>query len=298
MKEIKRDNIKSKSFLGVLVVLCMIIPFWMLKQGIDLKDTGYQINMGKFLVCNPETTNYPMFLCALFSHIFLRFFEICRIPVILGFKIAKIMLVLCSDILIYNIYRKYINQYLLLLMLAGCNLILLASPPMMTYNTIGELFSVLLLFFLYKGEIEKKNWAYMAAGGVYAINIFVRFPNIVQGIVIVAIVLTICWEKEKDKLIRKIGCFLGGGLIGLLLMFGLVQIYIGVPSYLQAIKGLFNYAGSEDTIYNLPIMLRSLLSEGIHGVIKFIKLLFPVIIGSVILQYAKLNNWGGVLLCY
>lgn len=272
-----------------------MIPFWAFHQGFDLKDGGYEINMGKFFVSNPETTNYPMFLCALVSWLLGCFLELFHIPVLVGYKAAKIVLVLASDLLIYSIYKKYMRQYTVLLLLLVCNVMVLVSTPMLSYNSLGNFFSVLMLYFLHKGETEKKNRSYALAGLVFAVNIFVRFPNIVQGIVVTAIILTVCWEQEKKSVWEKIGCFLSGGAAGLLLMLGVVQLCVGVPAYLQAVKGLFVYAQSEETIYGFSQMLRNLLGEGINGVIKFVKLAIPVLIGGIGIRYTtKVVVWGGV----
>lgn len=285
-------SVKS-AFWYILIILCIMIPFWAFHQGFDLKDGGYEINMGKFFVSNPETTNYPMFLCALVSWLLGGFLELFHIPVIVGYKAAKIMLLLASDLLIYSIYKKYMRRNTVLFLLLVCNVMALVSTPMLSYNSLGNFFSVLMLYFLHKGETEGKNRSYVLAGLVYAVNIFVRFPNIVQGIAVTAIILTVCWEQEKRRVWEKIGCFFGGGAAGLFVMLGIVQLCIGVPAYLQAVKGLFVYAQSEDTIYGFSQMLRSLLGEGINGMIKFVKLAVPVLIGGAAIKYTTKIVRGG-----
>lgn len=274
---------KFNDYIKVLLILvCICIPFFRLNVSVDLADTGYAINMGNFLRSAPESINNPMFLTACINHLFISLFGFLNIPLVLGFKFLRVILILIENFVIYKMYKKYMHLNLLLSALILSNIITTTGVGLFSYNQLSFLFATFLMYFLVDGYSNEKPISFLIAGIFYALNIFVRFPNIVQGVIILGLIYVGILFGDFSKRFKSIGYFIIGTLAANLIMLLLIHYVTGVGNYINSIWGLFKYAESEDTIYNFSDMLLGLYADAKHGFMCLLLLIIPTIISCFI----------------
>lgn len=134
-------------------------------------------------------------------------------------------------------------------------------PATILYNYLTYLFMLLGLIFLYEGLVREKKALLAAAGVLLGLNLFVRFPNVIETGFIVAVWMYGFFKKKKISQVAAdtLWCVLGylaGALSVLLLIF---RLY-GLGAYGDMITSLFSMTDSAAS-YKPVEMVLSIVNE-------------------------------------
>lgn len=96
----------------------------------------------------------------------------------------------------------------------------------MLYNYLTYLFLLLCILFLYVGLTEEKKGFLIAAGLVLGANVFVRFSNLPQAVLIVGVWAygIICRKKFRKVVQETLYCL--AGYVGSLLLFWAISVCV------------------------------------------------------------------------
>lgn len=126
-------------------------------------------------------------------------------------------------------------------------------PTALLYNYLTYVFFLACVILLYRGLTENKNICLVLAGACLGANVLVRFSNLPEAALILAVWVydVAVWHKERKSgaagqdisLWRSLGqhtfwCFVGYGS-SLLTLFGYIHVRYGFGNYVAGIKRLF-----------------------------------------------------------
>lgn len=117
------------------------------------------------------------------------------------------------------------------------------------------LFTIAALILVYALVKEKKSLL-LVAGGVLALNSFVRFPNVTECALIV--VVFFYGIIGKRHIIKEFLCCIAGFAVVFLAGFGLVELAWGKGAYVGMINGLFGMTDEAESYTPVQMVLKEL----------------------------------------
>ncbi len=246
---LKRLSRLQRPFERVLLpVILFLWPFVGCGSGVDLTDTMYSLG-------NYETLRGGMWYFATFlANVTGRF--LMKLPFGSGIAAMQCKAALLVSITVLIVY--YTLQHLMPGWMIFIGEIIAVSlswgPLVILYNTLSYLFltfGVLCLFLAVTGVPRKRKW-YVLAGIFLGLNVFVRFSNLTQA----ALILAVWFEERIAKRDRKeawkdTGACAGGFALGAGAVFLLICAFYGAGTYFGAVEQLLHLDGG----YTLPEML-------------------------------------------
>jgi len=193
-------------------------------------------------------------------------------------------------------------------------------PTALLYNYLTYVFFLACVILLYQGLTEEKNICLLLAGACLGANVLVRFSNLPEAALILAVWAydVTVWLREKNSTtvrregpLRRLGqhtfwCFAGYGS-SLLVLLGYIHVRYGFGNYAAGIRRLFAMTDTA-TDYKADSMLMGMINtyvENLYWVIRMGILLaagiiFFAIVGMLLRSYGRLNKmlwwWCGRLL--
>lgn len=172
-------------------------------------------------------------------------------------------------------------------------------PTAKLYDYMTYLFFLISIILLYLGLTKEKKWYLFAAGICLGVNVLVRFSNLPEAAMIVAVwacgvIEALEWRKKcmgmpKDERVasgawsrtvgRTLWC-LGGYLSALVVLFGYIGIRYGLDEYIAGIQRLF--AMTDDaTDYKATSMLTGLINTYVRETYWLVRILLIMLAGMV-----------------
>ncbi|MBQ7482397.1 MAG: hypothetical protein IJT80_11040 [Lachnospiraceae bacterium] len=251
----------SSAFLAVVVLYPLRWTF----TGLDLWDAGY--NCINYIRFGPGYMNPSLFYSTFLANVTGRLFSL--LPY--GDTYAGLRfwcgLVICANVLVSALFciRKIkLDRWAVILgeLLAVS---LCYSPTVILYNHLSFLILTVTMILLYIGLIEEKNICLAAAGFLLGLNVFVRFPNVTQTALILAVWYYL-WLKgcgSKEVISKTLFC-LAGFAASCILMYVIINGMYGNGSYFAGIQGLFGISeGAED--YSAASMITGMMGAYVRG---------------------------------
>lgn len=247
---------------GIAVLL--LFPLRHAGWGLDLWDTGY--NYANFTYASPENMGIMWWFSTYFSNLVGHIFTLLPFGnTLLGLNIYTGLVVSLISILGYFFCTRKLKMAgicvfageLIALCLCWC-------PTAKLYDYLTFLLFELCVMFLYTGLTEQKRGALILAGVCLGANIFVRFSNLPEAGLILAVWGYALLERGENRNGRKgkaavytLWCLVGY-LIPLILGFGWIAVRYGIGEYVQGIRLLFAMTESAKD-YQASSMLYGLL---------------------------------------
>ncbi len=271
------------------IVIILILIFYPLRhcaEGLDLWDTGY--NSANFVNPGPdhmsEVWYFSTILATRLGHIF------TLLPygrTYIGLNIYTGLIISTGVLVSYCFLTKKtgMNKWAaavgMFIMMSLCY-----SPVTIVYTHLSNLLLIISIICIYTGLTEEKGILLVLAGAVLALNVFVRFSNIVQTALIVAVwayALIFMKGKNKGKDVFKecaslTGRCMAGYFFTLLSAIAVIHMIYGMDDYFRGVMGLFNMdSGAE--YYTFSYMLKDMLISYLKGMHR---LLYIVVAAAVI----------------
>lgn len=310
---VEKNRMQSKGFGSILenifLVILVLYPLRHIHYGLDLWDTGY--NYANFTYMGLEHMDSMWLFSTYLANAVGHF--ITKLPMagsLVGMNFYTGLFVSVLAVAGYFFCTRSLQMPKVIAFVGEMAAISLCwCPTALLYNYLGYVFFLLCVILLYMGLTRDKMWCLFVAGICLGTNIGVRFSNLPQAAMIVAvwayaIILGMERKKKGDSVpgaagrntfqiaLRYTVWCLGGYLTAVVIMFGYIQIRYGLDSYVEGILRLF--AMTEDaTDYKASSMLMGMINIYKQNSYWMIRLGMIVAAGMVIWALAKfiMERW-------
>lgn len=270
----------------VFPLLLFVFPFLLVNQGIDITDTTYSLGYYRFMDKMDTTWVLATYLANLFGSL-LR-----KLPfgaTLLGMNLYTGLIVSALALLCYFTLKKYLPAPAVLLgeIIA---LSLCWCPTTILYNYLTYFLFTAGSLLLYTGIVRDKKGYLIFAGVCLGLNVMVRFPNLTEMALILAV-----WFAgwlNRDKLSRVAGrtgyCILGylAGVVSVLL---LIMVKYGMGAFPAMMGSLFGMT-KEASDYTPAGMVSDILSA--YGVsFRWMAYMLPCVLLGVLLFLFRKGKW-------
>ena len=248
----KEITILDCIFLAVLVLL----PFLHLAFGVEFTDTGY--SLGNYE--NLEHMNLTWTIATFWANMVGKFFTILPMGhTWIGMKFYTTLVPVFTLLISYTFLKKYINRIIVFVgeILA---ISLFWCPTTILYNYLTYCLFTIVIILIIKGLEEDKWYLLLIAGIVLAFNVFVRFPNITEALLIVLVCFKGIIDKKKfSKTLATVGICIGGFIIGVAVNVLIIGLMYGFDSIPNMITSLFAMTDDNQT-YKPTQMILAILT--------------------------------------
>ena len=148
---------------------------------------------------------------------------------------------------------------------------------------------------LYTGLTEDRDIYLAAAGAVLAVNVFARFPNIIQSALILAVWYYLYLKKRpfREILKKTLVCLIGYLAAASLMLAVIGYRHHGVNSYFDGIRALFAMTGEASEYTPLSMMVGMLDVYARGGRRLFDVLIFSLISALIVFAVTGSANGDG-----
>ena len=294
--EIKIMQTNYKKIESIFLVILVIIYFtWFLffiNKGIDITDSAYILTLYKYIF-EPETSTTIGF--AMSSILGGIIWKIIPDGQVLILSIISAFLYAIDGLLIYSILKQYISKIILFIMILGVSFFSISWFHVLHYNSWSMFFLTLEIYFLYQW-FKNTNVNYLCICGIiYGFNIWIRIPNCVHGICIIAIVWYIVNKKEKC-LWRHVGIMLLAAMLSFLITTIFVAEIVGANNLIDGIINIFligvntSDQGNGHSFISMFTTIGSYLQHGFYVLIKYVSKIIIICLVEYVLSkiYTKI----------
>lgn len=289
---------------NIFLVILVLYPLRHIHYGLDLWDTGY--NYANFTYMGLEHMDsmwlFSTYLANAAGHL------ITKLPMaesLVGMNFYTGLFVSALAVAGYFFCTRTLRMHKAIAFVGEMAAISLCwCPTALLYNYLGYVFFLVCVMLLYIGLTRNKMRCLFAAGICLGANILVRFSNLPQAAMIVAVwayAIILGIERKKNgkngtqaagrnvfqiALRYTVWC-LGGYLTAVVVLFGYIHILYGLDSYVEGILRLFAMTESA-TDYKASSMLMGMINIYKQNSYWMIRLGMIVAAGMVIWAIAKL----------
>lgn len=305
MKKNKYSN-KYSMLESIFVLVLGMYPFRHIYIGVDLWDTGY--NYANFQYMGMEHMD-PMWLFSTYLANVVGNF-LTKLPMagsLAGMNLYTALFVSALGIAGYLFCTRKLGISTLVTFIGEFAAISLCwCPTAVLYNYLTYVFFLASFILLYKGLVDGRKWFLFAAGICLGANVLVRFSNLPEAAMIVAVWAygiiealeyraakktgkTVSQESTTGDVIpqksgawkrtvsRTLWC-LGGYLAALGVLFGYIAIRYGLDSYIEGIMRLFAMTDNA-TDYKAASMLMGVVDTYVQNLYWFLRIGIIVLVG-------------------
>lgn len=250
------EHIKIKNITQYFVfpILLTIYCFFDFNKGVDLKDTGYNLErFFNFLECDGNSV-----LSTFWGNYIGYFFS--KLPggdSWVGMLFYCTMVILAIVLVAYYFCIQFLD-YRVVFICEVISLSLFWNPAAVLYNSLSFLLLEISVVLIFCAIRRDSNLLFVCAGIVLGINALVRMPNITE-VVLIVLVWCYAWKKKKELKrdrglpwwVEKTGQCVIGYLIGVVisvvfsLRFYEIETYIEVFTHLSGNTTLEGYGLGE-----------------------------------------------------
>lgn len=269
----------------VFPLILLVYPLIQINQGVDVTDTGY--SLGGFFY-NGQTGEQWLYLSMYLANTIGGL--LCRLPMgdtMLGMNFYTGLLVSIAALLVYFVFAKKIPAWIVFLgeiLAIG----LTWCPTVILYNYLTYLFFLIVTLCLYRALTTRKQLWFMIAGVVLGLNVFVRFPNIAEAALILAVwyygVLT---KKKFAEVAKETGLCILGFVFGFGAMFAMMSMQFGAEAYVDMLSSLFalgSESGGGHSIGSMLFMILRSYGKALGWAVYLIVFALVGIVGFVVLE--------------
>lgn len=267
----------------LIPIILGLMPLMNFNQGVDYIDSMYSPGNFVFFKQMKGTWVVATFLSNAIGHL------LTLLPgggTYVGIRIYTSLVISAIALVVYFTLRKRMPWYIVAVgeTIAIC---LCWCPTTILYNYLTYLFMTIGLILLYKGLTEEKRMFFILAGLSLGINLFVRFPNIVEvGFILAVWVYGILKKKKFIEIFIETDWCILGYCVGVAVCMGIITLLYGSDAYANMITSLFGMTG-DNTSYKPIQMVFAVLRELRIGLKWPIIMAVPVVALSIVFRFAK-----------
>lgn len=245
--------VKENKFFRIIVPMMLLLyPFIKVMLGVDYMDSMY--SPGNFVFFSRME---GMWVVATFLSNVIGFFLI-QLPgadTYLGLRIYTNLFISALALISYFWLKRRIPAWIVaigeVIAIGFC-----WCPTTILYNYLTYLFMLLGIVFLYEGLVKQKKIYLVIAGMLLGLNLFVRFPNLVEAGFILAVWIYGFWKKKKIvQVVKETLLCMAGYLSSVFIVICVITILYGADSYIQMIQSLFSMTDSASSYKPMEMIL-------------------------------------------
>ncbi len=283
-------------FDALAVLFFLLYPLRHVTWGLDLWDTGYNYGNFRFLYSGYRDSMwfFSTYLSEIVGHVLTclpfgnTLVGMNCYTALLPFGLATIGYFFCTGRLGINRFAAFLGEEIAL-SLCWC-------PTAKLYDYLTYLFFLLASVLVYRGLVlENRKWLFLA-GVCLGINVFVRFSNLPEvGMILAVWAFGILWgmEEKKNPLARigfdTLWCVLGF-LAALAVILGFISVKYGFSAYVEGIQRLFGMTESA-TDYTPLAMLRGMIYPYLDLAYWVSRMLIFLVGATVVTVLCEKQKW-------
>jgi len=254
-------------------IILLVFPLLHVNTGVDVADMGYNLtNFQAFP--NMDST---WMISTLFANVlgkvltFLPFGD-----TMLGMSVYCLLILGLAAVGFFELLRKDFKPWAVFagVFLALC---LCWSPKFILYQYFTYYLFSFAAFFLVKGLAEEKNRLLYFSGIILGINLFFRFPNIVEaGLIVLVFYHAILKKSSVKELFSKVGICMAGYFTVALPVIVLIEVIFGFGSYFGMIQGLFGM--TEEASSYTPV---AMIKDAVWVYLEYLKWFACFVLGTL-----------------
>lgn len=294
-------KVRSPWWEPVLVVFLFMYPLRHIQWGIDWWDTGY--NYANFAYAGLEHMDSMWFFSTYLSNVVGHFMTLLpQGDTLVGMNLYTGLTVSVLAMLGYFFCTRKLRIPRGIVFLGELVAISLCwCPTALLYNYLTYVLFLGCVILLYIGLTEEKRWCLFAAGICLGTNVLVRFSNLPEAAMIVAVwayvfLLRMDAKKHSDQSESLPGLrlgvgytlwCLGGYLAALVALLGYVFIKYGADTYVSSVMRLFAMTENA-TDYKASSMLEGMVAhyiENMYWVLRMGVFVVAGVIGFAVLKW-------------
>lgn len=270
----------------LLCGVLFLLPFLHVNIGLNAADQGYNlINFESF-----PHMNQTWMIATLMANIVGKLLTFLPFGhYMLGMNIYCTLLLSIVSIVMFCILKKDYNKYAVFtgLLIAIC---FSWAPKVTLYQYLSYYLFCIASVLLVKGLTKKKRNMLFVAGIILGINLFVRFPNIMQvALILVVISSAIIYKRKVKECFLDILTCIAGYLIIVLPIILLLELILGWGSYADMVHSLFAMTDSA-TSYTPFAMFYSMYASYLENIKWFVWFVVEAVIATVIYGFLR-KKW-------
>lgn len=295
---LKKYNKIWKWLSPLYIVILALYPLRHIHWGLDLMDTGY--NYANFKYMGLDSMN-PMWMFSTYlsNAVGFLFTKLPMGDTLAGMNFYTGLFVSLLALTGYFFCTKKLEMPKFLVFVGEFTAISLCwCPTALLYNYMTYLLFLVAVILLYVGLTDDRKWCLFTAGICLGVNVLVRFSNLPEAGLIVAVwaygIIEAVDSRRKNAgkeafgrtFFRTMWC-LGGYLAALAVSALYIQIRYGLDAYVAGIKSLFAMT-ERATDYKATSMVLGLLldyKQNLPWVWKFIVVAFLGILLFAIVRF-------------
>ena len=278
-------------------LVLLLYPLRHINIGLDLWDTGY--NYANFTYAGLEHMDPMWFFSTYLSNVIGH--GLTLLPgghTLLFLNLYTGLFVSVLSLLAYYFFTVKIKIPAPIVFLGEFVAISLCwCPTAVLYNYLTYLFFLIGIILLYEGIVKDNPILLFLAGCALGLNVFVRFSNLPQAGLIVAVwAYGIICKKKAFKVVKETLYCMAGYFLTIGFMLMIISIRYGLAYYVDGIKKLFSMTDTA-TDYKATSMIYSMFYEYIDHFYWVIRLLVFMVLGFVLcfIIPQKLKRTGRIL---
>ena len=270
-------RIQRKTLLFLLAIAgILVIPFIYIFKGIDVTDTGFLLTNQRYVFSAPESVSY-------WFHLWLTNIVGGLIDLawgqwfgLLPHRLASVAIFWCTALCVYRLYKDQINKNVIVFgILFGSVFSFIDKVNIVHYNNLSALFFFMSSLCLLHAITSRKKYFYFLAGSIAALNIFVRFPNLLGiGIILIPFIYNLFFGKHKTKIeirVRDFLVYLSGCVFAYLIVLIVMKLLGHLDIYVTSLKELSQIGKvGQDKYSSLLVLLRPVRDTGLSLLCGFL----------------------------
>lgn len=270
----------------VFPILLLVYPLLLINQGIDITDTTYSLGYYRFM----DEMDITWVLATYLANVAGAF--LMKLPMgdtLLGMNLYTGLIAGLIAFICYYPAKKWFAPWaaftgeLIALSLCWC-------PTTTLYNYLTYLLFAAGGILLYQGIKQDKKSFYILAGICLGLNVMVRFSNLTEAALILAVWYASWLHKERlSDVLKRTGLCIAGYIAGLGSILTVIAFRYGLGSFADMISGLFGMT-NEASDYTLWGMVSATASAYFAG-FKWMLYMIPCIFAGMIMFYIKKGQY-------
>lgn len=270
----------------VFPILLFVYPLLLINQGIDITDTTYSLGYYRFM----DEMDITWVLATYLANVAGAF--LMKLPMgdtLLGMNLYTGLIAGLIALICYYAAKKWFAPWaaftgeLIALSLCWC-------PTTTLYNYLTYLLFAAGGILLYQGIKQDKKSFYILAGICLGSNVMVRFSNLTEAALILAVWYAGWLHKERlSDVLKRTGLCIAGYIAGLGSILTVIAFRYGLGSFTDMISGLFGMT-NEASDYTLWGMVSATASAYFAG-FKWMLYMIPCIFVGMIMFYIKKGQY-------
>lgn len=279
-------QIEKKLNYVVFPLLLLVYPLLLINQGIDISDTTYSLGYYRFMDQMDVTWVLATYLANVFGGLLM---QLPMGDTLLGMNLYTGLLVSVIGLLCYYVPARWMPAWIVFigeviaLSLCWC-------PTTTLYNYLTYLLFAAGSLFLCQALFSDKGRYYVLAGVCLGLNVMVRFSNLAEAALIVAVWYAGWLNRDKIGMtIKRTGLCLAGYLGGFGSVLFLIILRYGTGAFGDMISSLFGMT-KEASDYTLWGMVSATADAYLVGC-KWLAYMIPCIGTGVVMFWFKKGQY-------